>query len=163
MDMSLELKKSFRQAAIIAGALTASLLVYLIIFEVLKSTLAPFGGFVPISDRQTLRYILYGAAVVIIILIRLLSRTLLKGPPGETASMFIQRLVRASIGVSSLSEIPAILGFVYFLLTGSSRDFYFLFVISLFLEFMYFPRLRVWEDIVRVRFPTDRFSGGEND
>ena len=163
MDMSLELKKSFRQAAIIAGALTASLLVYLIIFEVLKSTLAPFGGFVAILDRQTLRYVLYGAAVVVIILIRLLSRTLLKGPPGETSPMFIQRLLRASIVVSSLSEIPAMLGFVYFLLTGSSRDFYFLLVISLFLEFMYFPRHRVWEDTVRVRFPTDRFSGGEND
>jgi len=157
MDISLELRKSFRQAAIIAGALTASLLVYLGIFEVLKSTFKPFRGFIRSSDSQTLRYIIYGSAVVIIILIRLLSRTLLKGPPGETSSMFVQRLVRTSIVVSSLGEIPAILGFVFFLLTGSSRDFYFLLVVSLFLEFMYFPRYRVWEDTVRERFPTDRF------
>ncbi len=163
MDKSLELRKSCRQATIISGALTASLLVYLVIFEVLKSTLKPFRGFIQVSDSQTFRYILYGSAVVMIILIRLLSRTLLKGPPGETSSMFVQRLVRASIVVSSLGEIPAILGFIFFLLTGSSRDFYFLLAVSLFLEFMYFPRFRVWEDTIREKFPTDRFSGGEND
>ncbi len=146
-----------------SGAVTATLLVYLIIFEVLKSTRAAIGGIVPSVHRQMLRYILYAAAVVAIILVRWLSRTLVKGPPGEPSSMFIQRLVRASIVVSMLSEIPAILGFVDFLLTGLSLDFYFLLLISLFLEFMYFPRLRAWEEAVREKFPTERFLGGESD
>jgi hypothetical protein len=158
-----DLRKSFRQAAVMSGTVTASLLIYLGIFEVLKSTRAASGGIVPIAQRQMLRYGLYAAAVVAVILIRWLSRTLVKGPPGEPSSMFIQRLVRASIMVSMLSEIPAILGFVNFLLTGSSWDFYFLLFVSLFLEFMYFPRLRVWEEAVRDKFPTERFSGGEND
>lgn len=146
-----------------SGAVTATLLVYLIIFEVLRSTRTAYGGIVPVVQRQLLRYVLYAAAVVSILLIRWLSRTLVKGPPGEPSSIFIQRLVRASIVVSMLSEMPAILGFVNFLLTGSSWDFYFLLFVSLFLEFMYFPRLQVWEAAAREKFPTERFSGGEND
>jgi hypothetical protein len=46
----------------------------------------------------------------------------------------------------ALAEI-AVLGFVLFLLTGLSRDFYPLLFVSLFLAFMYFPRLRVWQDL----------------
>ena len=51
----------------------------------------------------------------------------------------------------TLAEIPAILGLVLFLIAGYNRDFYVLLFVSLFLLFMYLPRLKSWEDILKNR------------
>ena len=162
MDLSDELRKTFRQTVIICGAMAASLLVYAVVLEVIRATLKPFQGFLPISNSQAIRYLFYGAAVAVIILTRLLSRVLLRSGPQEGPSAFANKLARATILTAALSEIPVVLGFVFFILTGSSRDFYYLFFISLILEFMYFPRLKVWEDLVANRFPAARLEGGRN-
>ncbi|MCX6565278.1 MAG: hypothetical protein NTW38_02455, partial [Candidatus Aminicenantes bacterium] len=50
-----------------------------------------------------------------------------------------------------LAEIPAILGLVLFLIAGYNWDFYILLFVSLFLLFMYLPRLKNWEDILQNR------------
>jgi hypothetical protein len=162
MDLSNELRKTFRQTVIISGAMAASLLVYAVVLEVIRATIKPFQGFWPISNSQAIRYLFYGAAVAVIVLIRLLSRALLKSGPQEGPSAFFNRLARATILTAALSEIPVVLGFVLFILTGSSRDFYYLFLVSLVLEFMYFPRYRYWEDLVSNRFPSARLDGGRN-
>jgi len=162
MDLSDALRKTFRQTVIVSGAVAASLLVYVVVLEVIRTTLKPFRGFWPVSNSQTIRYLFYGAAVAIIILTRLLSRALLRSEPGEGPSALINRLARTAILTAALSEIPVVLGFALFILTGSSRDFYYLFLVSLILEFMYFPRMQAWQELVANRFPSSRLKGEKN-
>jgi len=154
MESESELKTAFRTTAIISGALVASLLLYTLIVELIMAQMKPFQGFLVSGlGPQTLRYIFYGAAVGAVILVRFASRNMLKMSTGEDLHHLISRLSRTSVITSSLGELPAVLGFVLFLLTGFSRDFYILLFVSILLEFMYFPRLRVWQDLARERFP----------
>lgn len=162
MDLSDELRKTFRQTVIVSGAMAASLLVYALVLEIIRATIKPFQGFLQVSNSQTIRYGFYGAAVAVIILTRLLSRALLRSGHEAGPSAFANRLARVTILTVALSEIPVVLGFVFFILTGSSRDFYYLFLVSLILEFMYFPRMRAWEGLVSQRFPSSGLRGEKN-
>ncbi|MFW6137276.1 MAG: hypothetical protein ACOC5U_04280, partial [Candidatus Aminicenantaceae bacterium] len=49
------------------------------------------------------------------------------------------------VWTAALCEIPALLGLMFFLLTGTSRDFYFLLILSVILFFMYFPKKIQWQ------------------
>lgn len=162
MDLSDEIRRSFRQTVIISGTMAASLLVYALVHEVIKAAIKPFLGFLQVSNIQTLRFLFYGAAVAVIILTRLLNRALLRDRPEEGPFAFADRLARVTMLTAALSEIPVVLGFVFFILTGSSRDFYYLFLVSLILEFMYFPRRRAWQELVANRFPSSRLKGEKN-
>jgi hypothetical protein len=154
MDPSLELKKVFRAMVIMDGVLIAGLFLYALIVELIKSQLKPFSGLISMRHGQSLRYIFYGVAVAVVVLIRILSRIQTRATQaGETLPQFIHRLSRGTVMVSTVAELPAVLGFGLFLLTGFSRDFYFLLFVSLFLEFMYFPRIKAWQDQIRERFP----------
>ncbi len=153
MDPFSDLKKSFRMTVFVSGAIIATLFIYAVIVEIIKSELKPFKGLILTSDIHILRYLFYGLAVLVVVLIRILGRTLLKGNRGDVPQIFIQKLSRAAIIISVLAEIPALLGFVLFLLTGASRDFYYLLFVSLFLEFMYFPRIKTWEEMIKNTFP----------
>jgi hypothetical protein len=126
----------------------ASLFVYLIIVEVLRAQLRPFRGFAPLPEMSTVRYVFYGLAVLEVIVIRLVQSLLLKRTPGDTVRITVQKLFRASILTVCLSEVPAILGLVLFLIGGLNKDFYALLAVSLVLVFMYFPRLSSWESWV---------------
>jgi len=152
MEFETDLKRAFRTTVIVNGTLVASLFIYALMVELIRSQLRPFSGFLVSGiSLQTLRYLAFGAAVGAVLLVRLGGRTLLKTRPGEDPHQLIFRLSRAAVITSAMGELPAILGFVLFLLTGLSRDFYALLFVSLFLEFMYFPRLTVWRDIARER------------
>ena len=154
MEFNSDLKRVFRTTVIVNGALVASLIIYALIVELIRFQLKPFlGMLVSGPSHQTLRYLVFGAAVGMVVFVRLTGRTLLKVRPGEDLHHLISRLSRAAVITSSLGELPAILGFVLFLLTGFFRDFYALLFVSLVLEFMYFPRLKVWQDLARERFP----------
>jgi len=154
MEFNSDLKRVFRTTVIVNGALVASLIIYALMVELIRFQLKPFiGMLVSGPSHQTLRYLVFGAAVGMVVLVRLTGRTLLKVRPGEDLHHLISRLSRAAVFTSSLGELPAILGFVLFLLTGFFRDFYALLFVSLVLEFMYFPRLKVWQDLARERFP----------
>ncbi len=148
-----DLRRVFRTTLIINAALVGSLLLYALMAELIKSQLKPFPGFVSGLPLRTLRYLFFGAAVGAVGLVRLASRSLHKVTPGEDLHHMTLRLSRTTIMISALGELPAVLGFVLFLLIGFSRDFYVLLFVSLFLEFMYFPRLSVWQDLARERFP----------
>ncbi len=163
MDLSQELRKTFRQAVILCGAMTGSLLVYLAVFEVVQRM---SGAFRPVSSFSTspaLKLLFYGAAIGIIILTRLIARGMPKNVKGEEASAFIQKLARLSVVIAALSEVPALLGFFYFFLSADRGAFYVFLFVSLVLEFIYFPRLKVWEEIVRSRFPSVLPEGGSID
>ena len=145
MENREDLKRSHKTASMIGVMIIASLLVYLIIVEVLRAQLKPFRGFAPLPEMSTFRYVCYGLAVLEVLVIRLAQSLLLKRAPGDTVKITIQKLFRASILTVCLSEVPAILGLVLFLIGGLNKDFYALLAVSLVLVFMYFPRLSSWE------------------
>ena len=148
MENREELKRSLKTASMIGITIIASLFVYLIIVEVLRAQLRPFRGFAPLPEMSTVRYVFCGLAVLEVIVIRLVQSLLLKRAPGDTVRITVQKLFRASILTVCLSEVPAILGLVLFLIGGLNKDFYALLAVSLVLVFMYFPRLSSWESWV---------------
>jgi hypothetical protein len=159
MDMEpfADLKKAFRSTTLASGAVIVTLFIYAVIVEVIKSELKPFTGFLLMADKQVLRYLSYGLAILVVVLTRILGRTWLKGNPGEAPQVFIQKLSRAAVLTAVLAEVPAVLGFVFFLLTGAARDFYYLLFVSLFLEFMYFPRTKTWVEMIKNTYPQAKF------
>jgi hypothetical protein len=138
----------FRRTVIIGAAILANLLVYLVLVEILRARMKPFHGFsqIPLGQVQTLRYLIYGLAVVFIIFIRFLRGSQLRGRPGEEPAKILMRLMRVSVLTYVLAEIPTLLGLILFFVTGLVRDFYILLFVSLILEFMFFPRRAQWEE-----------------
>jgi hypothetical protein len=149
------LRRSFRTAFFINISLIAGLFVYALVVEIIKFRFQPFSGFLPGSHLQLLRYACYAAAIAAVLVVRGVAKSLTRPSPGEDMAGFGGRLSRAAIVTAALAELPAVLGLALFFLTGSSRDFYSLLFVSLFLEFMYFPRFKVWQDLVQERFPQE--------
>jgi hypothetical protein len=141
-----ELRSHLRIAASVGTAVVASLVLYLVLVEVLRAVYRPFRGFVATNDIQPIRYAVFGAAVVVIILIRVLRPRLLRMEPQADSKAVLIRLQRTAILTMVLGEIPSILGLGLFLVTGSNVDFYVLLFASLLLVFMYFPRRTAWEE-----------------
>ncbi len=137
-----------RTAAILAAAALASLLLYVLVVElILRKGLRPDIALQP-DSAALMRYALYGAAVLTVVLIRVLRGLILRKRPGEDAAVLGRRLLRASVLTATLSEAPALLGLVLFLTAGLNRDFYILTAVSLVLMFMFFPRLSHWREWV---------------
>jgi len=143
-------KRVFRTTTFICAAIVASLFVYAAIVEIQKSRLGFFAGLAPPSQAHTLMFVFYGLAIVSVVLARASNRSILKGRETDPPRERILRLSRASVITAVLAEIPALLGLVLFLLTGSSRDFYFLWFGSLAMEFIFFPRSKTWQDLLSV-------------
>jgi len=160
MDTSPEWRRAFRMAVFVHATVVASVLVYALILELLRSRFTPMPRLAGGVSVRALRYVFYGLAVGAVILVRLISRGPLKDRPGEPFGEFSQRLSRATVFTSIVTEAPAVLGLILALLTGISSDFYYLLFVSLFLAFLYFPRSRTWAEILRQRFPREEASGG---
>jgi hypothetical protein len=144
-----EFRVHLRSATLISTAVVASLFIYLGLVEVLRAVYRPFRGFVTLANIAQLRYAVFGAAVAVIVLIRLLRPRLLRKAHGEDAKTSLHRLQRATIMTMVLGEIPGILGLGLFLFSGNNIDFYVLVFASLLLIFMYFPRRSAWEEWLR--------------
>jgi hypothetical protein len=149
MDIQDELRAHLKSVILIATAIIASLVIYLGLVEILRAVYRPFRGFATLANIQQLRYAVFGAAAVVIVLIRLLRPRLLRKAPREDAKTALHRLQRAAIVTMVLGEIPGILGLGLFLLSGYNIDFYVLVFASLLLVFMYFPRRTAWEEWLR--------------
>jgi hypothetical protein len=130
-------------AVLIHVSLMGSLLIYLLLAEVVfrSMDLSPSPG---AGDAfGSLRYVFYGVAVLLILFIRRFPAWLRSGadiPEPERST----RLLQTAILTSALCEVPAILGLVMVLLTGSHRDFHYLLFLSLVLFAFYFPRRSFW-------------------
>ena len=149
MDIQDELRNHLKSAALIATAIIASLVLYLGLVEVLRAVYRPFRGFAAFANIQQLRYAVFGAAVAVVVLIRILRPRLLRKALREDDKSALHRLQRAAIVTMVLGEIPGILGLGLFLLSGNNIDFYVLDFASLLLVFMYFPRRSAWEEWLR--------------
>lgn len=146
MDTQEEIRAALRTVSLVGFSTIVSLFIYLAIAEFIRARLRPFHGFAAVADVQPLRYIFFGAAIVAVILVRVLRHVLLKEPPGTNLKTALHRLQRVSLLTIVLGEVPAILGLVLFLLAGLYIDLYVLLLVSILLVFMYFPRRANWED-----------------
>ncbi len=147
MDIQEDIRRAHRAVLAVAITILSSLFIFLALGEVIRARFKPFTGFLSGGgDPQTLRYIVYALAVVLVILIRFLRPTLLRRPPEDSRLTLLRRLSRASLFTLVLGEVPALLGLMLFLVRGLNRDFYALLFVSLILIFMYFPRLASWTE-----------------
>lgn len=149
MESRDDLKKIFQTAVILNGAIFATLFIYAVIVEIIKSQYAPFKGFLSSVDINLLRYIFYGLAIFLILVINYLRGILLPKEKSEELKSIFTKLYKTSIFTALLCEAPAIFGLVLFLLGGYSRDFYMLLILSSFFVFLYFPRYRNWQEWVK--------------
>lgn len=146
MDVQEELRSRLRPVSFMAAAAVGGLLIALGAAEFIRSRFSPFTGFTSLDRAFELRIVFFGAAVAAVVLIRVLRQALLRKPAADDAKAALRRLQQASFLTLALSEIPAILGFVLFLLGGFNIDLYVLIFVSLFLVFMYYPRRSNWEE-----------------
>jgi len=149
LEPAVEWRKVFRMTTLVCSAIVASIFLYALAVEILKSRLGFFAGLARLSPVRPLLFLFYGLAIAAILATRIVNRQLLRGGHRDLFEEKVSRLSRASIITAVLAELPALLGFVFFLLTGSSRDFYFLWFGSLALEFIFFPRSGAWESWLR--------------
>jgi len=157
MEHPPQMKKAFASARFSGAAFVACLLIYLALVEFIKSRYRPFTGFVSLENTQTLRLVLFAAAAVLVVLNRILNGRLLKKGTGSGPDRAVQSLFRATLVSLTLAEAPALIGLALFFLGGLYKDFYVLLFVSLILVFMYFPRLKFWEDYLSNRPAACRF------
>lgn len=149
-------RRAFKNASIIGLAQIGGLAVYLLVAEIIRAKQKPFLGFLSLSltseNRAVLRYAFYAASIVILLLLRFIhGRRLRKIKALDDRSKALDHLFGTALIDLILAEIPAILGLILFLIAGYNWDFYVLLFVSLFLLFIYLPRLKNWEDILQNR------------
>jgi hypothetical protein len=138
------LETAYRNAVITCGAMAASTVLYVVAVAIVSISQAPFEGFAGQMQPAGLRIALWTVAAFVAGLIGIVRRTLLgRSPAGDEVAQ-ARRLVGTSITIAALAEVPAVLGLVLFMLSGIRGDFYALFVLSLVLQAVYFPRLEGW-------------------
>ncbi len=148
------LARTFRVQVIVALAIFLSLVIWFIIEETIRFSFRPFYGLAQFGSRQLnqivlIRYIFYGLSVLTVIIMRTIHSSRTKISSDLEFRQALSKLSNGNIILMTLAEIPAILGFIFFLLTGYQRDFYVLAAISVILMFMYFPRRAFWEEKLR--------------
>ncbi len=141
-----DLRKTYHTAVMVNAAVIGTLIAYAVIIEIIRKQLAPFQGFMEITNFSVLRYIFYGIAVINIFIIRMAGISLLRKRISDEFEIIRLQLLRSSIVTAALCEIPAILGFILFLFVGSVRDYYQLAGVSFILVFLHFPRYGKWAE-----------------
>lgn len=136
---------AYRQAAVTAGAIIASLGIYTIVVEgVLRSGTDA----APPAFFATLRIALFVVSGVAIFTSTIVKGLMLRSGPADTAGR-LARLRTASVVSMAFAEVPAVCGLVLVLLGRVRTDFYMLLVISLYMMVRHFPRRGGWEEYVR--------------
>jgi hypothetical protein len=151
MDYSQDLKKTYKTSAILYVAFMLTLIIYLVVFTVLKSQIPDFQGMMDKIDFPWLRYAFYALGLLQVFLIKFIRETATKSITTVDAKILISHLQRMSMISAALCEVPVLLGLVLFFLSGSVQDFYVLLFVSVVLFILYFPRLNNWEEWIKSR------------
>lgn len=148
-----ELKKGYRITVIIGIAMIASVFVYAVIVELIKSGSIPFKGVPPFPEFEILRYVFFGIAIFTFFIIRFIRGIVLSNKDtmpqlaqDQPSSLLVQKLVMASVITCAFCESVAIYGLILFFIAGNSIDFYILMILSLIYFAVYFPRYSQWEE-----------------
>lgn len=147
------MKMRYLSVNFIGLALIGSVLIYAVVVEVLKRTLAPFPGFAELTPAQVqmLKYLFIALAIGHFFLIRFMQKILATGS--------VERLFQTAVVTFALSESVAIFGLVLFLLAGSAMDFYLFMFLSLFYFWFFYPKYQDWETQLRAQ-PSPGPQGG---
>jgi hypothetical protein len=146
MENIQDLKKPFRSALAVALAMLVSLVVYIVVALLLKASRPYHRPILRPETANLVRLGFYGLAILQVIIIRVIRGLFFQKSPGLSTASLGRRLMLVSIFTSVFSEVPALLGFILFLLAGLTRDLYVLVFVALVLMFMFFPRFRYWEE-----------------
>jgi hypothetical protein len=148
MEAVSELRQAHRTAALIAGGLITSLVMYAVIANVFRVSQAPFSGVSSLSEAhlRVARYTAWIASALVVVALPSFRRVLLRRRAGDTRATAIARLTLTTVAVGGLSEFPAVAGFVLVILGGLFLDFYLLDSLSLVLLLANFPRYEAWEE-----------------
>lgn len=147
-------RRAFKSALIFGFVQIIFLAVYLILEEFIRARFQPFFGFasgvLPAGNRTVLRYAFFAAAVACVLAVRFIhNRGMRRLAEADDPDRVLAGLSRMAMIDLALAEIPGLLGLVLFLIAGFNRHFYILLFVSLVLNFMYFPRLKTWDDILQ--------------
>lgn len=143
-----EIQKELRKMVLLAWAMGASIIVYLLIAQIIRMQHQPFQGFAPGSSPS--KEVFLVGSLIAFIGIRMVRNAILKGA-GSDPGARLKRLRMATVASLAMAEIPAILGLVLFLLTGNTEDFYVLVALSLIAVALYYPKLHHWQVLLRKR------------
>jgi hypothetical protein len=149
MEYNQDLKKAYKTSAILYVAFMMSLVIYLVVFLVLEAQVTELQGFLDEIDFPWLRYAFFALGLVQMFLIKFIRETATKSITSVDENILANHLQRMSMISATLCEVPVVLGWVLFFLSGSSSDFYVLLIISFVLFVVYFPRYTNWEEWVR--------------
>jgi hypothetical protein len=145
-DVSAEFASAtYKQTAMIAGVIAASLVVYVIIAEMLMRNTS---GAEPPAFFGGLRIALFIVAGVIIFMTTIVKGLLLRSVPTNRDAR-IARARSASLAAVALAEVPAFCALVLVALGGARTDFYMLLVISCYMMVRHFPRRGAWDEYLR--------------
>ncbi|AEB09421.1 hypothetical protein [Desulfobacca acetoxidans] len=144
MNSATPLIKAFRINAIISGAMLGSLFLYAVIVEVFRyrHVTPPFS--MP-SLLENLRLVFVFLSFAVYFMINFFRKRILVKQLEDTPEVLIRKLSMAHLISLALAELPAVFGLLLFLLSGISRDYYLLMVLSIALFYIYFPRYSFWE------------------
>ncbi len=135
-----------RAASIIGWVMLVSLFIYALIVEALFTTYTGFKGFAPDMPMDILRYVLWGASLLLFVVIFVIRA---KFAPDERAADGITKApkpeeLQKRFGVHvinlTLAESCAVFGLVLFLVGGERMDFYTMALASMVLIVVIFPR-----------------------
>jgi F0F1-type ATP synthase membrane subunit c/vacuolar-type H+-ATPase subunit K len=146
MDGSEDLRRTYRETVIVCGAMVASVLIYAVVVEVLR-TQRPPGGVIAGANVDLLRYAFYLLAGIEGLAIPFVRRAVEAGP--TVRGSILARLRTGALVAASLAEAAAVMGLVLFMLAGRRLDFYLLAGWSLLLQLVHFPRRERWEEAAR--------------
>jgi hypothetical protein len=139
------LAEAYKQTAVVAWGIAASLLMYVVVAEVWGRAQP---GADPPSFFGTLRVALFVVAAVTIPVATIARNLVLRNPPPAPAARAARFRV-ATLTALALGEVPAVCGLVLVVVGRARTDFYMLLVISAYMTARHFPRRGPWEEYVR--------------
>lgn len=144
-----DLRKMHQATAIVCAAMLGSLFIYVAAVEVTRTVIEGFSGFLTLFDSESLRYLFYSLAIVQVVVIKTIKGRINEINDSDVPSVIIGKLSKTAFLSAGLSEIPAVIGLLLFLLAGLYVDFYILWFLSLVLMLIQFPRLTTWKRLAR--------------
>ena len=142
-----DVKTAYIPAAAVAGGLIIAVLGYAAIGMLLKHINIP----APVKPPAAyiIKYAFYLISASTFAAFGVLKKMF---PKKNTPEETLKGMVKQSVIRSAISEIPALMGLVLFILTGFYRDLVVLMAFSLALEIICFPRLGAWKDALGAEF-----------
>lgn len=148
MDLKDKIKKQYVTTLLIGSSIIFSIFIYPVIAEIIRFQNMPFHGFSSMTNIPIIHYGIFGLGLLPLIILNYLKDIFFNNSSSQNIDVTLGKLKTFALITFAICEIPAICGFVLFLLWGLMFDFIILIGISLILEFKNFPRLSQWEEII---------------